>query len=82
MRLKILAASAAVLPLIAVPAVANPAASLSLSNSAPVRAASATTKKSHAAAGVGVILALVVGAGAVAGALLVGDDSRESPDSN
>jgi len=81
MRLKVLTAAAAVSSLIAVPAVANPASSLSLSNAAPVRAAARTARSSHAS---GVGIAAIIGAiGVVAGGIIIAVSAKDdTPDSN
>jgi len=80
MRLRVLTAAATVMSLIAAPAAANPASSLSLSNAAPVRAAAKATKSSHAA-GVGLI-AIIGALAVVAGGIIIVASSKDDiPDS-
>jgi hypothetical protein len=83
--LRLLASAAIASSLIATPVLAaptaNPAASLSLSQAPSVRASTGSAKHEKlAGAGFGIVLAIAVGAAAVAGAIIASDDDKsDSP---
>lgn len=82
MRTRLLTSAAIALSLVATPALANPAARLSVASSPQVRASSSVDGKSHLAgsAWIGVVAALGIGAAAIILAL-DDDDDNDVPES-
>jgi hypothetical protein len=84
MRLRLLTSAAVAMSIAATPALANPAARLSIANAAPVagsvRAGSTLQGKSKLAPGAwaAIVGALAIGAGAIILAVDDGDDDAES----
>ncbi|MGK6319979.1 hypothetical protein [Sphingomonas sp. DT-204] len=81
MRIRLMTSAAIALSLIATPALANPAAKLSVANAPQVRASSQIDGKSRLAPGAwaAVVGALAIGAGAI---ILAVDDDDDDSDSN
>ncbi|MGK6320353.1 hypothetical protein [Sphingomonas sp. DT-204] len=81
MRARLLTSAALALSLVATPALANPAARLSVANAPQVRASSSLDGKSRltGSAWIGVVASLAIGAAAIVLAL---DDDDDDSDSN
>lgn len=79
MRIRLLTSAAIALSLVATPALANPAARLSVANSSQIRASSHVDDENRLAPGAwaAIVGALAIGAGAII--LAVDDDDDDEP---